>query len=140
MASPLLPGWVAVAHGMADITRALEVAIREAELVRYATERGYIYDAQPFIPDVEAPPILRMVRRGDGSWNWRVSHDPAGWVPLDNGKWRSPSGNEYRPDSQVVQRVVRLRLEQGLAVRNPDAPDALAAIEAGDPMRPSPEA
>lgn len=123
MASPLLPGWVAVAHGSTETTRALEVALREAELLRYAEERGYVYDAQPFVPEVEARPVLRAIQRSNGQWNWRASHDPACWVPLDNGKWRSPSGSEYRADSQVVQRVIQLRREQGLAVRHPDAPE-----------------
>jgi hypothetical protein len=125
MASPLLPGWVAITHGMAETIKALEVAIREADLARYATERGYVYDALPFVPEQSLPPVLRMVRRLDGTWNWRAAHDPAAWTPLEDGRWRSPKGHCYRGDSQVVQRVIALRRDLGLATRHPDAPAEL---------------
>jgi hypothetical protein len=123
MASPLLPGWVAVARGPVEISRALQVAVNEAEMARYATDRGYAYDAAPFLPEVEAPPVLRAVRRGDGTWNWRASHDPAAWTPLEDGRWRSPGGSSYGPSTWVVQRVIAARAEQGLATRHPDAPE-----------------
>jgi hypothetical protein len=112
--SPFARGWSRVVATRDELNRAVNEAFTEVQIASYAQWRGQAYDLDVTAPvyhddpETAATPIIqaRSVRAD--------VHDPAAWVPLDDGRWRSPGGKIYKPDADVVRRVRAKRKMLGL--------------------------
>ena len=88
------------ARNPAQLAHLVAAAFMEAQLVAYSHFRnGTSPTAALGEPTryVRPRPVQRG-RRPD-------VHDPLAWHEAEDGRWVSPSGRRFRPDSQVVQRV-----------------------------------
>jgi hypothetical protein len=135
---PQCPGWAFTAHRPAMIGEAIARCYTEATIAAYARLRGVVYDvAAETHPDelpvpVEAltprttrhpaepapPPVDEVARRR--STKHPRTYAPDEWQQLPDGRWRSPGGGTYRPDSRQVQAVVAsLGQQQAIASGHP---------------------
>lgn len=127
VSSPQARGWAVVVRRPEELARAVSSAFLEAQVAAYARWRGERYElddlTEPVRGDPMAPPRPRTRRRkntaqvGWGSTQQRPdSHDPAAWVKLPDGRWRSPTGKAWKPDTQVVRKVIARRMQFNLPV------------------------
>jgi hypothetical protein len=120
ISSPQARGWAAVVSNRDELAHAVGQAFTEVQVASYAAYRGEPYDLDAMtLPDDGDPlaasaavinmsgPAKRNVRRSD-------VHKVTDWTPLGGGKWRSPSGREYREGTQAVQAVLAKRRAMGL--------------------------
>ena len=134
--SEALPGWAGHAHSLTGLRDVVAQAFREHEAANYARFRGVPYDASSFATDAfddpgaaiscppderrhpAEPPVSEVPRIGwsKGADVRPDTHHPAEWTPLPDGRWRSPKGNTYKPESAMVASVVARRAELGLPV------------------------
>ena len=117
--SGLLPGWAQTAQGVHGLAATVDHAWRELQIAAYARRRGVMYDLARH--EDREPTGPAAVKLGDaahpsshGSAKWRVMHNPADWVPLPDGRWRSPSGRVYGAGTDHVRRVIARREALGL--------------------------
>lgn len=114
--TPLTPGWAYSCATPAELARGVEQAYAEAAIAAYARLRGALYDlaeTEETIPASAYPagrphPAERQVdevaaRRRRSKHP--TTHPPELWVELDDGRWLSPSGRRYGPDTAVVASV-----------------------------------
>lgn len=127
ISSPQARGWAMVVRRPEELARAVSSAFLEAQLAAYARWRGERPEldqlTEPVKGDPMAPPRSRVRRRrntGEVGWGMNQrrpdSHDPAAWVKLPDGRWQSPSGKAWKPDTPVVQKVVARRMQFNLPV------------------------
>jgi hypothetical protein len=122
--TPLCPGWAFAARRPAQIGDAIAACYREAAIAAYARLRGVAYDVAaetdpeelPVPVGATEPRTRRHPDEPEPSQEDEVArrrrvkhprtHSPADWQQLPDGRWRSPGGGTYRPDSRQVQAVV----------------------------------
>lgn len=116
--SPDAPTWAMhVRPGATEMARAvraaMDAAANEAAVEAY---RGKRPRRPPTRPTGQTDANGRRV--------FRRSHDPMKWVILPNGNLRAPGGNEYRPQTQIAQRILaaRARAEQQATPPSTGAP------------------
>jgi hypothetical protein len=115
VSTPTTPGWAAVARTQAEFMTAIRQAFVEAQVAAYAAWRNHEYDLAETVsrgdPDpLVAAPASRTQRRAIR----KDQYDPDAWSITSDGRWRSPSGRLYQPDSTMVSRVKAARLRAGL--------------------------
>jgi hypothetical protein len=109
------PGWAVTAARPHEAVQALRAAFTERQVAAHADWRGHVYDAAGPEHRRHAP-ASRGARRSD-------VYDVREWR-LDGALWVSPRGLRYPERTQVVQRVIARRLQEGLAARpDPARPD-----------------
>jgi len=127
VSTPQARGWAVVVRRPEELARAVSSAFTEAQVAAYARWRGERYEldelTEPVKGDPMAPPRPRARRRkNSGQVGWGTnqrrpdSHDPAAWEKMPDGRWRSPSGKAWKPDTPVVQKVVARRMQFNLPV------------------------
>lgn len=116
VSSPHARGWAGAARNPMELARIVAQAYNEVACASYALARAEAYDLDQMTPrvsgDLLADGSPRRVRSGRSAR--RKAHAPEDWTRLEDGRWRSPSGRAYRPDSTAVRNVVRRRQEKGL--------------------------
>ena len=124
ISTPTARGWAVVARTEPEVSRAIQSAFTEAQVAAYARAHGMTYDLDALTSavagDPMAPPIKRpRSRRGEGV-GWRRGqrrpdvHDPADWLRLESGDWRSPGGKVIAAGSPMGVRIAQLRRHAGL--------------------------
>lgn len=120
--TPLTRGWSSVVRSPHELARAIEAAFVEVTIAGYARSRNAKYDLSKMTEQVDGdprtaltaaagtPPTHRPVRQAGRP----PRHNPASWSKLPDGRWQAPGGRKYRPESQVVRNVLRLRAAKGL--------------------------
>lgn len=128
LSSPQARGWAAVVSTRDELVRAIGQAFTEVQVASYAAWRGepYDLDAMTLVDDQDplAASAVAVDMTGTTKRNVRRSdvHKVTDWKPIGNGKWRSPSGREYREETQAVQAVLAKRRAMGLGTgSDPDA-------------------
>lgn len=119
LSTPLTPGWAVPARTPAELAQRIEQAWLEYACAAYARVRGVCYDlaeTEEEIPPeafavgrehpAEAPDEIDRARRRRAQ---RGIHQPEEWVELSDGRWMSPSGQKYGPQTLVASRVRRAR-------------------------------
>ena len=102
------PGWSGVARTPQELATLVASAFCEAQVSAHAWWKNQPYVA-PAGDSYRRPQPKKSGRRRD-------IHDPAAWTVEPDGRWRDPgSGRLWRPDSQVVQRVMARRALMGLS-------------------------
>lgn len=100
------PGWSAMCRNKEQLAHAINRALLENQVAAHARWRGKPYDMQMETREPRA-------RRTSGRQR-RDTHALEEWTLLDDGRWCSPRGMKYRPDSAMAQRIVQRRRERGL--------------------------
>lgn len=122
---PTCPGWAFTAHRPSMIGEAIARCYTEAAVAAYARLHGVLYDvAEETHPEELPPGVLaaatpstrRHPAEPDPPSEDEVAkrrrtkhprtHPPETWQPLDDGRWLSPTGRRYAPESRQVQAVV----------------------------------
>lgn len=127
VSTPAARGWAMVVTSRAQLTQAVQAAFNEAQCAAYATWRGERYDlddlTEPMADDPMAPPRPkggRPVNTGTKGWGRNQQRPdmapPEEWVKLPDGRWQSPSGKRWGPDTLMSQRVIARRKHFGLPV------------------------
>src|SRR5689334_20837061 len=120
LSTPLTPGWCVPARTPAELAQRMEQAWLEYACAAYARVRGTLYDLaateEEIPPEAYAvgrehpaeavPDEVSKARRRRAQ---RGIHDPEQWVELPDGRWLSPSGQKYGPQTLVASRVRRAR-------------------------------
>lgn len=120
-------GWSMVVANSHALTAAVGQAFNEAQVAAYARAHGERYDLDELTEPVPGDPLAperRRPRRPRSSeeTGWGASQrrpdtlDPADWVKLPDGRWQSPGGARWKPDSQMGQRVIARRKAAGLPI------------------------
>lgn len=131
------PGWCAVARTPVELHRAISEGWREADVAAYAQRAGQTYDllahdvaavnlslqgAQlPIDVDEQHAAIAAVVSTAMTPGELPKRSNSLAWTPEPDGRWRSPSGRIYGPQTQVVQRVIAQRAEMGVDTAPPAA-------------------
>lgn len=114
---PLAPGWAVPARTPAELAARMEQAWQEAAIAAYARLRGVLYDlaeTEETIPEAaivgsthpaEEPPDEVAARRRRRQRH-PATHEPERWVELEDGRWLSPTGRRYGPETRQVRAVV----------------------------------
>ena len=122
VSSPDLPGWARHVRGP-QVAAVVDEALREAAIAAYARARGAAYDAADLTEPAQAEPAQAEPGPARARPTAKAKqHDPADWVPLPDGRWRSPKGLTWPAETATVQKVIAQRLRLGLPVYHPDAP------------------
>jgi hypothetical protein len=120
--SPLCPGWAVPARTPAELAQMMEQAWTEAAIAAYARLRGTLYDlaeTEEVIPreayvavdtchPAEAPDEVEQQRRKKRARH-PATHAPEQWTELSDGRWLSPAGHRYGPDTKQVRAIVASR-------------------------------
>lgn len=114
----LAPGWAVPARTPAELAVRMEQAWQEAAIAAYARLRGMLYDlaeTEEVIPP-EAFPVSVTVHPAEPADEVAVrrrrrqrhpaTHPPEQWVELEDGRWMSPTGRRYGPETRQVRAVV----------------------------------
>jgi len=116
VSTPQARGWAAVARSEAELARAVLSAFTEVQVASYARWKGEVYDLDALTDVDPADPATALpapVRRRNRTTRSDVAH-PSEWARLPDGRWRSPAGRHYQPNSQLVRRVVQNRRALGI--------------------------
>jgi hypothetical protein len=118
LSCPLCPGWAVPARTPAELAQRMEQAWAEAAVAAYARLRGVLYDladTEETIPPGaypagsqhpgEAPDEVARRRRQ----RHPATYEPEQWVELPDGRWLSPKGQRYGPETRVASAVRRAR-------------------------------
>jgi hypothetical protein len=135
VSSPDAPAWRAHAPNRLALLAALDLGFRETDVATYAERKGTAYDldlhdrasAEAAMTGQLLPFDQEERERFLGTLAASVGlpdtvgprspsdvHDPLAWRPLADGRWASPSGRCYGPQTQVVARVVAKRRAMGV--------------------------
>lgn len=121
VSTPLARGWAAVARNPFELARAIQAAFTEAQMASYARWKGEAYELDLATDVVPGDALAAAVRSTEFKHRTRSdTHSPADWCPMPDGRWRSPSGRAYRPDTPIVRNVVSARVRLGIPVRSED--------------------
>lgn len=131
------PGWNAVARTPVELHRAITEGWREADVAAYAQREGQTYDllahdvaavnlslqgaTLPVDVDEQQLVIAAVTAAATVPGELPKRADPLAWTPMPDGRWQSPSGRVYGPQTQVVQRVVAHRAEMGVDTAPPQS-------------------
>lgn len=104
-------GWRSpLARNPVELARLVASAFVETQVHAYSTWRQREYDLATEKPDKPKP--RRPARHGH-----RVDvHDPRDWKVAEDGRWIDPgSGRRWKPESQMVQQIMKRRDALGLS-------------------------
>lgn len=109
LSSPHARGWAAEVGTQIELARAVSVAFTEVSVASYARAKGVPYDLDALTEQVAGDPLASRprTRARSGPRARRKTYHPSEWTQFEDGRWRSPSGRVYRPESKQVQAVVR---------------------------------
>ncbi|HEX2263468.1 MAG TPA: hypothetical protein VHH52_06860 [Pseudonocardiaceae bacterium] len=116
VSTPQARGWATTAQDPMGLARAVELAYREVAVASYARARGTTYDLDQLTERVPGDPLADAAMQRAPRRVRKKVHDPGAWAKFDDGRWRSPSGRLYRPDSTAVRNVIARRVALGLPV------------------------
>lgn len=115
--TPVTPGWAVCARTPAELAAGIERAYVEVACAMYARWRGVLYDlaeTEECIPaeayaatrpaSAEVPDEVEAQRRKRRAKH-PATHDPERWVELSDGRWLSPTGRKYGPQTRVASAV-----------------------------------
>lgn len=117
VSSPQARGWAGVARNPGELARVVASAFTEVEVAAYAAWKGQLYDLDEMTDVDPADPTTALPtppKRRNRTVRSDAQH-PADWRRLEDGRWRSPGGRVYRPETQLVQRVMANRRALGIA-------------------------
>lgn len=109
LSTPLARGWAAVARDQVQLSQVMARAFLEVSCASYARLKGQVYDLDAMTTHVPGDPLADLPQRRARAGRRTVrrrTYDPQEWSRMEDGRWRSPSGRAYRPDSRVVQGVL----------------------------------
>jgi len=110
VSSPQARGWAVTVHSRDDLAKVVQLAFIEAQVASYATWRGQAYDLDAMTPVDESSPLTAATRTRDFTLRARSDvHNPDDWVPMPDGRWRSPGGRVYGADTDAVRKVLAKR-------------------------------
>jgi hypothetical protein len=118
--TPMTPGWSYAALTPAELARGIEQAFAECAIAAYARLRGVLYDLaeteevippeayargrlHPAEPELVEQPVDEVATRRRSKHP--KTHPPEEWVELDDGRWLSPKGRYYGPQTAIVASV-----------------------------------
>lgn len=115
--TPFTPGWAFPCNTPADLARGVEAACTEYAVAAYARLRGILYDLAE--TEVVVPPEAYAqtsphpadepdeveVRRRRRRERHPATHEPEQWTELADGRWLSPTGRRYGPETRVASAV-----------------------------------
>lgn len=105
-------GWKSpLARNPLQLAALVASAFVETQVHAYSTWRQREYDLATEKPE-QPKPKRRPVRRGHRP----DTYDPLDWRVAEDGRWIDPgSGRRWRPETQMVQQVMKQREKRGLA-------------------------
>ena len=112
ISAPHARGWAREVRTRDELVRAVAEAFTEAQIASYPRWKGVGYDLDQLatVWRDDADPMVAAGPQFQASRAPRADvHDPMAWTPLDDGRWRSPGGKVYGPETAVVQKVMRKR-------------------------------
>jgi hypothetical protein len=118
LSTPHARGWAIEVRTQRELAHALSTAFTEVAVASYARAHDTPYDLDALTEQVIGDTLAHQPRarsRG-GPRPKRTPYHPSEWTKFEDGKWRSPSGRTYRPDSKQVQAVIKGRIERGLSI------------------------
>ena len=127
VSTPAARGWAMVVSSQHELSRAVTSAFTEAQCAAYSRWRGERYDLDDLTEPMEGDPLApprppARRRRNTGAVGWGRNqqrpdtHDADAWTKLPDGRWQSPKGKRWKPDTMMAQRVVARRVAAGLPV------------------------
>jgi hypothetical protein len=120
VSTPQARGWAVTVHTRDELARAVAQAFTEAQLASYAAWKGEAYDLDAMTEVDESSPLTAATRTRDFSVRARSDvHNPDDWTPLSDGRWRSPGGRVYGPDTDAVRKVLAKRHRRSRSGRDP---------------------
>lgn len=113
------PGYVTVCRPpQAEVLGRLRT---EAEVAAYARWRGHVYDHAAIeespagLADPDTSPVRGQPAQINRQRQNRTDvHDPRQWAVMPDGRYRSPRGRSYGPDTQLGRRIADWRRRAGL--------------------------
>lgn len=110
VSTPQARGWAVTVHTRDELARAVQQAFIEAQVASYATWKGEAYDLDVLTEVDESSPLTAATKTRDFTMRARTDvHNPDDWVPLPDGRWRSPGGRVYGADTDAVRKVLAKR-------------------------------
>lgn len=114
---PVAQGWAVVASSPAALVAAVKAAFTEAQIASYARYRNGTYDladltSRDDTDPLVAPPPHEMTRRRPKVR--RDQYNPADWQINSDGRYVSPTGRSYAPDSNMAKRIRAMWHEHGI--------------------------
>jgi hypothetical protein len=114
---PVAQGWAAFASSPHSLVAAVKAAFTEAEIAAYAQWRNGTYDLADTVsrddpdPIVAAPPNEISRHRPKTR---RDQYNPADWKVDGMGRYVSPTGRSYAPDSYMASRIRAMWVKHGI--------------------------
>lgn len=110
VSTPQARGWAVTVRTRDELARAIQQAFVEAQVASYAAWRGEPYDLDALTPVDNTHPLTAATRTRDFTVRARTDvHNPDDWTPMSDGRWRSPGGRLYGPDTDAVRKVLAKR-------------------------------
>jgi hypothetical protein len=110
VSTPQARGWARTVHTRDELAMAIQQAFLEAQVASYATWKGEAYDLDAMTDVDESNPLTAATRTRNFTVRTRTDvHNPDDWVPMPDGKWRSPGGRIYKADTDAVRKVLAKR-------------------------------
>jgi hypothetical protein len=110
VSTPQARGWAVVVRNRDELARAIAQAFTEAQLASYAAWKGEPYDLDALTGVDESSPLTAATRTRDYTARRRTDvYNPEDWTQMSDGKWRSPGGRVYKPDTDAVRKVLAKR-------------------------------
>jgi hypothetical protein len=127
VSTPAARGWAKVVSTRDQLTQAVSEAFVEAQIASHSAWRGERYDlddlTEPLTNDPMAPvrpKARRPINTGRTGWGRNQQRpdmqSPEDWTKLPDGRWQSPGGKHWGPETLMVQRVVARRVKFNLPV------------------------
>jgi len=120
ISSPHARGWAAVVSNARELVAAItRDAFTEVSVASYARAHNTHYDLDMMTERVHGDPLAGKPaprKRSTGSERVHSSYHPVAWTKMEDGRWKSPAGRMYGPNTRQVQNMVRRRLAQGLSI------------------------
>lgn len=117
ISSPHARGWAAEVGTQLELARALREAFTEVSVASYARAHNVPYDLDVLTERVSGDVLANQPRAKTRSGSRRrKTYHPSEWTRFEDGRWQSPGGRVYRPDSKQVKSVIKARLERGMTV------------------------
>jgi hypothetical protein len=108
ISTPTTQGWAAFARNEAQLVAAVRAAFTEAQIAAYAQWRNGTYDLADTVSRDDPDPLVAAapneIRRPRPKVR-RDQYNPADWVVRSDGRYQSPSGRSYAPDSTMARRI-----------------------------------
>lgn len=110
VSTPQARGWARTVRTRDELAMAIQQAFTEAQVASYAAWRGEAYDLDAMTEVDNTHPLAAATRTRDFTVRARTDvHNPDDWVPMPDGRWRSPGGRLYGADTDAVRKVLAKR-------------------------------